>query len=187
MVEDFEKLPIWQQFKETNSEKFNLDGHFYDALSLLEQYYKAFPTYTLHNHRHVYNILNLIGKLLGGRVKDLSSLECIILILSSTFHDIGMVFTNKQLSEIENENHFTQFLDDNLKAKLQFQENGQKLNNGLAEWYCRWMHAKRVWLFINGLDQNPWKKFSIRIPIGHVCESHNGDAVSSPQFRPTGD
>jgi len=176
MLDEFKSLPLWKHFVEDQTVKFDLDTLCESALSRLDLYYTAFPHFTLHNRTHQKNVLRIIGELLGDRVKDLSKLECAIVILSVFYHDIGMVFTETELLKIETEDSFQIFLNDNFKAKLLFETNEKKINGELAEWYCRWMHAKRVWLFIDELDKLPWRNINLKTTIGRVCESHNEDS-----------
>jgi hypothetical protein len=175
MLEEFQSLPIWRVFDSKNKSKYNIEEIANFALPLLDQYYKAFPKYTLHNRQHQKNILKIIGELLGDKIEDLTALECVFIILSAFFHDIGMVFNEKQLKNIQNEESFEKFIDANYKAKLQYINNGSVISSELAEWYCRWMHAKRVWLFLDILDKYPWKGISLRTKLGDICESHNED------------
>ncbi|MES2702437.1 MAG: hypothetical protein V4649_07355 [Bacteroidota bacterium] len=176
-VAEFKKLAIWKQFDQDKSVNFDIETIFFEKLYLLDLYYKAFPKYTLHNSQHQYNILKIIGDVLGTSIKKLTKLECAILILSAVFHDIGMVFNESQLELIAEEEHFKEFLNNNLKAKIKFSEKGNILSGDIAEWYCRWVHAKRVWLFLDELDKNKWRSISIKNPLGHVCESHNSDVT----------
>ncbi|XZF14092.1 HD domain-containing protein [Chitinophagaceae bacterium MMS25-I14] len=181
MLTEFKKLPIWQQFEHAKVKEeivYDLDGLFQDAISLLARFYVAFPHYTLHNDRHVYNVIKLAGQLLGDEVRKLTALECALIILSAAYHDIGMVFNEKQLLEIEKEDNFQQFLSENLDAKIKYEENEKKLSKDLAGWYCRWTHAKRVWLFLDEVEKNKWGQISLKGVLGKLCESHNDNAIS---------
>ncbi|MBL7718377.1 MAG: hypothetical protein JNL72_06050 [Flavipsychrobacter sp.] len=177
MLDDIIELPIWKHYKGlSNKQEFSLERLFETPYSLLDRYYETFPHYTLHNKQHLKNVLRIIGEILGDKVKELSELECLIIIISVGYHDIGMVFAKSELKNISQELSFIHFLDKNLKAKLEYEENGSELSENLAEWYCRWMHAKRVWNFINHFDQNKWKNISLRTSVGNICESHNESA-----------
>ena len=175
-LEEFKKLAIWKQFDKDKSTSFEIDGLVDRGLALLDRYYLAFPKYTLHNRQHQKNIIRLIGEFLGDKVKKLSKLECALIILSAIYHDIGMVFSDKQLKDIEKEPTFKLFLNENIKAKLDYNENSKKISEDIAEWYCRWMHAKRVWYFLDDLDKFKWGTVSFRDALGHICESHNSEA-----------
>jgi len=134
LLEDFKKLPIWQQYEIKNKKSYPIDKLVSNALVLLDRYYEAFPKYTLHNRQHQYNVLKLIGELLGHELIKLKSLECTLIILAVVYHDIGMVFSEKELDEIENEPSFQRFLSSDYKATLSYQEDGSKVNADLAQW-----------------------------------------------------
>lgn len=176
----FSGLSVWEHFQNTSGatpeHKTLVNAHIAIAMPLLDQYIKAFPKYTLHNNRHQINIIKLMGDLLGEDVVKLSALECAMLILSTVYHDIGMVFNDAELDNVSNEPEFKVFLEENTRAKLEYEENDQKATQALIEWYCRWMHAKRVWIYLNKANSaNPlrWDNVSIKDKLGHLCESHN--------------
>lgn len=176
----FSSLSVWEHFTKTSgatSDHITLvNAHIGIAMPLLDQYYKAFPKYTLHNTHHQINIVKLMGDLLGDDVTKLSPLECAMLLLSAIYHDIGMVYSDNELQNIGNEQEFKVFLGENTRAKLEYEENEQKPTAGLIEWYCRWMHAKRVWVYLNvSYTSTPlrWDNVSIKDKLGHLCESHN--------------
>ena len=173
MLEKFKDLPIWKEYDKKNTTGYNLDNIASNALALLDKYYVAFPKYTLHNNQHQYNVLRLIGEILGDQIQNLSSLECAIIILTVIYHDIGMIFSEDELAKIEQEESFQIFLDENYSAKLNYRKNDSKLNEELAEWYCRWMHAQRVWRFLDDLGKQRWGTISLRDAIGNICQSHN--------------
>lgn len=178
---DFSGLLVWEHFINTSkatAENITLvNAHIDFALPLLDLYNNAFPKYTLHNSRHQKNIIKLMGDLLGEDVLKLSALECTMLILSTIYHDIGMVYKNSELQNITKENEFSIFLDENTKAKLEYEENDHIPTDGLIEWYCRWMHAKRVWVHLNSASAPSfqWGNVSIKEKLGYLCESHNFD------------
>ena len=186
MIKEFKKLAIWKVFIDKNKNGFPLEKHTEYAITLMDQYYRAFPKYTLHNQEHLKNILRLIGELLGDNCEKLSDLECAIIILTVCFHDIGMVFSDGELKSISKEADFQKFLDNDYHAKWLYAKNENTINLELAEWYCRSQHAKRVWLFLNGLDEDKWDGVSLKQQIGVICESHNQDVVSlfSAGFEP---
>lgn len=176
----FNDLPIWHHFlKVTEQETDNRQmviKHIEYVLPLLERITVAFPSYTLHNVQHQHNILRLIGDILGPRLEELSGMETAILILSAVYHDVGMVYKKEELDAIAKESEFEEFLSINTTAKLQYEENGKQATDSLINWYCRWMHAKRVWPFLQEADRkNPfiWNSVPFKIELGNVCESHN--------------
>jgi hypothetical protein len=180
IVHPFENLSLWEYFvnKSGADEKqvTLVKDHISFALPLLDQYVETFPIYTLHNLRHQQNIIWLMGELLDSEIEKLTSLECAVLILSAVYHDIGMVFNKKDIESISHEDEFMLFLRSNTKAQLLYEENKRVITQELIEWYCRWAHAKRVWVFLNlheGVMELKWDSVSFKEELGNVCESHN--------------
>ncbi len=170
-------LALWKHF-EKQAKKKQIDlvsSALAYTVPLLERYTKAFPIYTLHNQTHVQNIIKLMGELLGNDLKKLSALECAILLLSAAFHDIGMTFNASEFANITKEEEFKIFLDLTPEAKLKFEKNNKVATKDLIEWYCRYAHAKRVWIFLHAFDKNTslsWKNLPFLNQLGFVCESH---------------
>ncbi|MFV0329251.1 MAG: hypothetical protein ACK5KL_05395 [Dysgonomonas sp.] len=170
----YQTTNIWQHFeKVTNSaEKQMVEKLASEASALLDHIVITFPTYTLHNGQHQLNILNLYGQILGERIADLTSLETAILVLSAFYHDVGMVFSEKDKSDLSKEKWFDDFLNSNDGAKLEYLTKG--MTDKLAEWYCRWSHAKRIWTFIDPKSTElVFDNLNIRRYLGEVCQSHN--------------
>jgi len=109
------ELPIYKHFlKVANPDQQQIvEKNIRKCAPLLDQIYKAFPTYTLHNIQHQFNILRIIGEILGDDVQQLTPLEAALLILVTFYHDIGMVFTKEQLDQIKEEDSFREFIETN--------------------------------------------------------------------------
>ncbi|WP_313187168.1 HD domain-containing protein [Sphingobacterium siyangense] len=153
-----------------------VESHIDYAMPLLNEYTKAFPKYTLHNNFHQKNIVKIIGDLLGPEIEKLDALECAMLLLATVYHDIGMVFNTDEIDNILSEPQFETFLEENTSAMLEFEDNNRQGTPGLIEWYCRWMHAKRVWKYLNKIHAKiplMWENISIKTNLGYLCESHN--------------
>jgi hypothetical protein len=176
--ERFTSLKLWKHF-ETAADREQVilvSKHSEHVLPLLNYFTTAFPTYTLHNGQHQRNILYLMGELLGPELSEVSALECAVLILSAFYHDLGMVFTEEELDSVESEPKFLMFLDQNTKARLSYESNGKKADRELIEWYCRTMHAERVWMYLDQEDIDLpllWNDIPFKTQLGKVCESHN--------------
>lgn len=188
----FSGLALWDFFISKSGASIKdiamVETHIQYAMPLLSEYTKAFPKYTLHNNFHQKNIVKIIGDLLGPDLEKLSALECAMLLLSTVYHDIGMVFNVEEIDNIVNEHEFEIFLKENSSAMLQYEDNNCKPNSGIVEWYCRWMHAKRVWTYLNKIQANIpfiWENVSVKESLGYLCESHNwgiNDIISNLQF-----
>jgi hypothetical protein len=177
---DFSGLAIWDHFINTSNASHKdiamVQLHIDLIMPLLDRYSETFPKYTLHNSRHQKNILKIMGDLLGDKVSELTDLECGMLILSTIYHDIGMVYTKEEIEAIINEPSFFTFIQSNPNAQLKLEENNGQPTEDIIEWYCRYMHAKRVWIYLNEKDSKVplvWGTVTIKEALGHLCESHN--------------
>jgi hypothetical protein len=175
----FKETKIWKHFESiASTEKIALIEDIADyAIGILDKIIETFPTYTMHNGQHQLNILNIYEKILGEKLKDLTNLEAAILILGAFYHDIGMVFKKEEKENLASERDFKDFLSENNKAKLDMAENRGIISDSTAEWYCRWSHAKRVWIFLNKIDEKLiWERNNFRKELAYVCLSHNEKA-----------
>lgn len=190
--EEYEQTSLWKSFeRQAKSDELVFVKKLVEyAESLLPRYVTTFPNYTEHSGQHQINIIKLIGNLLGDKISDLTVLEHVFLILAAYYHDIGMVFKESEKESIPTSSDFVGFLEQHSKAKLQFYKNSKVVTDGLIEWYCRWAHAKRVYVYLDELERPPmplkgekseypsikWhNKISLREKLGLVCESHNWD------------
>jgi HD-GYP domain-containing protein (c-di-GMP phosphodiesterase class II) len=105
MPNNLENLGLWKIFEKKANDKQrqivrDLTNH---SINLLDLIRDTFPTYTLHNHVHAENVVELMGKLLGDEIKNITALEGAILILSAYYHDIGMVFRENERNNLSKE------------------------------------------------------------------------------------
>ena len=149
-----------------------------DAGAILDRVIETFPTYTLHNSTHAWNVAELMAELLGPRLPDLSPLEAAMLILSAYWHDTGMVFNESERTALESEPYWRTFLTENPEAEVALEGAGE-LSMEIAEWYCRWRHADRVYVHLNNLPPGrlQWGRINIREALGELCRSHNLDVA----------
>ncbi len=187
ILETYEQTEIWKIYgtKASSDQQEFVKKIVGFAVPLLKKYSDTFPRYTEHSGKHQVNILNLISNLLGERLNDLSVLECAILILSTFLHDIGMVFNEDERNELDREADFQKFINENPQANLDYLKNEKKVSQDLAEWFCRWSHASRVYVYLKTIDKGnvdgvslKWQnKTSLHTKLGLVCESHNWTTV----------
>lgn len=177
---NFEGLSLWIHFTNNSgasaADIAMVQHHIDYAMPLLDRYIETFRKYTLHNEQHQRNIVKIMGELLGSHVKKLTALESAMLLLSAVYHDLGMVYSENELSVICSEPRFQNFLQENPRAMLEYELNDRQINDGLTEWYCRSMHAERVWVYLNKINSKTplkWGNASIKEGLGHLCESHN--------------
>jgi hypothetical protein len=182
-LNEFTQLPLWQRMVAASGkqETAMVEKHVGYIVPLMEHYADTFPTYTLHNRQHIYNVIKIMGQLMGDRIGDLRGLEAIILVLSAAYHDYGMIYSENERERISTYESFNlEFLVQNPGAKLLFEQNDKIVSEELAEWYCRWAHAVRVWPKLEQMEHKfgnlLWEGMPIRENLGHVCESHNEPA-----------
>jgi len=171
----FENTSLWKHYTSISEpDKIVFLNKLIDfAIPILDRIIETFPTYTLHNGQHQLNILNLMSSILGDRIKELSSLETALLILSAFYHDIGMVFTEDEVDNLQNESDFKVFLSSNYKYQLALETN-KSITKDIAEEYCRWAHAKRVFNYLDVIpDLLIWEGVDIKNVLGEICLSHN--------------
>ena len=82
----------------------------------------TFPRYTLHDERHLFNVLNIMGQLLEGYEDNLTASECEMLILAAFYHDVGMCYTEEQKQEKLRGYQFEQYLNSNPDKYLKVTE-----------------------------------------------------------------
>jgi len=175
-----EQLPLWNVLTSKNvsdAQRANINYLIEYAANILDRVIETFPTYTLHNSTHAENVVHLMAELLGPRCKDLNPLEAAFLLLSSFYHDIGMVFQSEERNRLSQEPEWKIFLDKEPDAYLAVNKSPE-IPLDVAEWYCRWRHSDRVYVYLNRLsdEQLKWGTTSFREELGEVCLSHNLDA-----------
>lgn len=180
MATEIESLSLWGvlEAKGTDEQRAVVRKLAEDASALLDRVIETFPTYTLHNSTHARNVAIKMAELLGPKMEELTALEAAMLILSAFWHDIGMVFTESERANLESEPYWREFLEEKPEALLSREQAGE-LSTEIAEWYCRWRHADRVYVH---LDQQPaknlqWGRISFREALGELCRSHNLDVA----------
>ncbi len=81
----------------------------------LERYMSSvlttFPTYSTHDALHSVNIIASIEKILGkSRIKALSAIDTFLILMCAYMHDIGMLYTDKEVRTIWDSVPFQDFL-----------------------------------------------------------------------------
>jgi hypothetical protein len=176
MPHEVEQLALWRVLQEKGNDKERaLVQSLVDvAAPILDRVIETFPTYTLHNSLHARNVAELMASLLGPRLEDLSGLEAALLILAAYFHDIGMVFRDEARHNLTKEPEWSQFLNYFPDAYLAV-DSKREPPRDVAERYCRWRHADRVFIYLNNIrsEQFKWGPVSFRVELGELCRSHN--------------
>jgi hypothetical protein len=178
----FEETSLWRIVSEraSDEQRAMTSSALAGAADLLDRIVETFPTYTLHNRTHAENVVALMEKLLGPTVDQLSALEAAMLLLSAYFHDAGMAYTEDERAALRHDEAFGRFLDTHPEAFLELDQAGDEVPRGVAEWFCRWHHAERVYDVIDGFlaDRIAWGAIPLRDALAEVCRSHNRPAAS---------
>src|SRR5579862_4058431 len=174
---DLDKLRLWQHLKKVGSPEniANTEALVDGAAALLDRVIETFPTYTLHNRQHAFNVARLMGELLGeDGIAKLTALESVMLLLAAYFHDVGMVFNADERASLALEPEWKAFLDRHAEAFLAAEKSAD-IPLDVAEWYCRWRHADRVFLYLDQMPANElhWGAVPFREDLGTLCKSHN--------------
>ena len=70
----------------------------------------TFPTYSTHDVFHSVNIISAIESVLGRkRIKKLSGIDTFLILMCAYMHDVGMLYTEKEVREIWGTDEFTEF------------------------------------------------------------------------------
>ncbi|MBQ9534325.1 MAG: hypothetical protein IJU78_00565 [Clostridia bacterium] len=102
-----------------------------------------FKNYTLHDGRHILNVIDLMGEILGDQIKNLSVCECELLILAAALHDIGMVYDPEGLEKAKsNKNMLNDFLREYAPDKIDL--DFDELSESMQQNYRRWLHPFRL-------------------------------------------
>lgn len=169
---------------------------------------KYMPEYTLHDGEHLFRVLYLMEKIISvERIKQLSTPELLLLIVTAFFHDIGMAPketeirawkkdwedtepTETELREHQKFNRFSNTYPEKLEEIEKLNELGKNskaelVNSFLISEYIRTSHAKRSREIIN----QDWKgKIKYRDQdltsyFAQLCFSHNEDAMTLLQME----
>jgi hypothetical protein len=187
MPEDPGRLKLWRALeKGTDQQRAMVRQLVQYAAPLLDRVIETFPTYTLHNAEHARNVAENMASLLGERINDLLPAEAALLILAAYFHDIGMVFSEDERSNLAAEPEWNEFLERKPEAFVELKNVPEgSPPPAIAEWYCRWRHADRVYVHLQRLERDrlTWGVVNLFETLGELCRSHDKN-VSALQANP---
>lgn len=151
------------------------------AVSQLTAVRDTFSNYTLHDETHVINVMETVAGLLGSRIRDLTTGETELLILTSCLHDVGMIYTPEDKAKwLKKSKKCNEFIR---------KSNPELMDIPPQDWdvhtkqnYFRWLHPFRV---SEVLAQPVWTEIFNRRPksiiskqsIIDVCQAH-GEELS---------
>ena len=153
------------------------------AADALKSARDEFPNYTLHDERHILNVLRAMGGVLGNQADRLSADELELLILSASLHDVGMTFTPEELrNALSDRKKSEDFLRKNcpeylgtLPSEWSDDDTFLKL---LKQQYLRSLHPFRVGEVLRRREE--WRKAFAERPadvapletVVAVCKAH---------------
>lgn len=72
----------------------------------------TFPTYSTHDTYHSRSIISAIESILGQKyIKKLSSVDTFLILMCAYMHDVGMIYTEKEVRDIWNTPEFMSFVE----------------------------------------------------------------------------
>jgi len=88
------------------------------ASDLLGTVVRDMPLYTLHNERHILNIVGWMETLLGPKgLPTLSPLECAVCLLAAYTHDLGMTLTEDERQALPQDPEYLRFRESFLEER----------------------------------------------------------------------
>ena len=113
-----EETALWKEYNAKISSDFSdrkrvlwVEETYKMSVAYLKDVRRVFENYTLHDEVHILNVLDAMGGLLGDCIVNLTIGEIELLILAACLHDIGMVYTQDEMTlYFEDEDRYRQFL-----------------------------------------------------------------------------
>ncbi|WP_274649030.1 ATP-binding protein [Paenibacillus humicola] len=179
-----------------------IDSACYYAYQRTKIIIRYMEQYTLHDGDHLFNVLNLMERLIPvDEVNDLSNLEIALLILSAFYHDIGMAPDAREVDvwlgrvskedmspyEIQQKEKYDRYCAANPSLQRKIRRNiasgnHQQVNllekHRLSEW-IRKTHADRAKEIVNSQRSRfVYKNYNFASVLGKICLSHNENTYS---------
>jgi len=157
-----------------------------DAVELANTIRDVFPLYTLHNEKHMCNVIRLMQELLGNGLENLTRDEAAMLLLAACCHDLGMSCNWEQL-DWNDQQLFIKWQEKHPAVKQQLE--GKELSEVPAKIrrdFIRSMHHQRV-----GFVLGKWDWPAVLEPcvscedLVSVCRSHGEAAEEIAHLKST--
>jgi molecular chaperone HtpG len=158
------------------------------AAQLLTTVVKHMPLYTLHNERHILNVIGWMESLLGDGIQKLSELECGLCILAAYTHDLGMTLSKDESDKLPENPDYVRFRHSFLEERQLIEQlreqkhyyRAQLIENHLWTEYVRSTHAndraQRLRTRLKEIasdDELTYRGFNFRTQLELVAISHN--------------
>lgn len=142
----------------------------------------TFRQYTVHDIRHIGNILHLMGLIIPPKtLQSLNAIELAMLVLGALLHDVGMIVGDKEKESALESHEFARFCDgylDRLEAIDNARTFGRELQaraieDALLAEYFRRLHPERVWDYVRLRNRKlQIRDFDLSADVCRLCESH---------------
>lgn len=110
MNSDLKNTKLWQVFEEkVNKELTTPDNQKYIVqvgeictygIDRARTINLTFPMYTMHDWIHIKNVLDIMCKLLGNKLNNITCDEAAVLLIAGCCHDVGMSYDKKEKDEL---------------------------------------------------------------------------------------
>lgn len=101
----------------------------------------TFPTYSTHDVFHSVNIISAIEAVLGRKkIKNLSGIDTFLILMCAYMHDVGMLYTEKEVREIWSTDEFGEFL-----KNIQDKNSELKRAVGLVKGKMETITEEEIW------------------------------------------
>ncbi len=149
----------------------------------------AFPMYTLHDERHICNVLRLMAELLGEEIHRLTRDEAALLVLCACCHDIGMSCAESERAQLlEDRDRIDRYLDTRHSEYVKAYARGGDepvMSEDMIQNYLRSIHHERCEELLCRLE---WPAvLESRVPrdeLIRICRSHGEDASALETLDP---
>lgn len=184
--EKLEDTVLWQVYQKelsSDNERIVWVKKVYEAaVAYLKDVRQDFINYTLHDEKHVLNVLDAMGGLLGDQIGNLTVGEIELLILAACMHDLGMVYTDEE-KEIcfENEVMCRKFVREHYPELIGC--SPKDWPEDIEQWFLRTLHPFRL---SEVLQNEEWRDLFETCPLEvvprrcilAVCQAHGEDPKS---------
>lgn len=148
-----------------------------------------FPTYTLHDEKHICNVMSNMLNLLGEAKSCLTRNECALLILAACYHDIGMSVDKEELEYLKQcPNCIVEYLETHpVDFNIVYPNSVYDVPNVTSDVIQRYVRATHHIRVRDQLRNTDWpavlgKCISVDELIA-VCQSHGEHITKIKQYK----
>ena len=177
-----EETRIWKKYNEFTEDtsffirKTKVIQIYEKSRDLLAAVSKTFPNFTLHNEKHIVNVLSAMGGILADSIDNLSIGELEVLIIVASLHDVGMTYTDDQEKDaFANSIQIERFIKERYPGEYELEPENWTEN--MRQDYLRYLHPFRVEEIINSKAWSDvfesWPHDMVGVnTIVEICKAH---------------